>query len=211
MHLFIKQKNKSYLPAVIIIFIAVAITILYLYLHNFSEVIPNQFYRSRQLSAPELSQAIKQYNLKTVINLRGAHPDQTWYHQEIFVTNTMHVQHEDFALKSKVLPDKQTLLNLIRAIQNDPRPILVHCQSGVDRSGLVSAIAILLTPNGTLDQAWEQESIKHFVLSPQSVGKQFLEKYQSWLQSEHYSTTPELFLYWTKQVYGSSSVPKSSS
>ncbi len=49
---------------------------------NFHTVVPDQFYRSSQLSPTALEGYVQRYGVKTIINLRGAEPNKKWYRDE---------------------------------------------------------------------------------------------------------------------------------
>jgi protein tyrosine/serine phosphatase len=168
----------------------------YAYLHNFHAVIPNQVYRSEQLSQTALEKVIKRYHIKTVINLRGAHPTLPWYQQEMTAANDEQVKHYDFALQSKTLPKPQTLQLLVNTIATAPRPLLIHCLSGVDRSGMASAIVLILNNDQSLSDIKRQVSYRYFVLSNKSVGKQLMAQYETWLQQNKLATSRANFLRW---------------
>jgi len=105
---------------------------------NFHEIVPGLFYRSAQLDAGALANAIQIYGIRTVINLRGRNSDQ-WYADERRVSAQAGVRHIDFGLSSGGdLTDNQ-LDQLVTILKEAPQPVLVHCFAGADRSGLVSA------------------------------------------------------------------------
>jgi protein tyrosine/serine phosphatase len=112
------------------------------YLHlsgNFHEVIAGQFYRSGQLSAATLGQEVQKYGIRTVINLRG-HSSRQWYRDEVAEASRLGISHIDFKMsagRELTLDQAKTLLALMR---NAPKPLLVHCDGGADRSGLASVI-----------------------------------------------------------------------
>ena len=49
---------------------------------NFGTVVPGRVYRSAQLSGEALSARIREHGVRTVLNLRGPNPDETWYRRE---------------------------------------------------------------------------------------------------------------------------------
>lgn len=186
----------------IVIFIGILIvatlTVLDLYLHDFHTVIPNQVYRSRQLSAEQFNAVIHQYGIKSILNLRGANPKNHWYINEIAIAKQDQVNHFDIALKSTQLPSVEDFQKMVTILETAPRPILIHCESGVDRSGLAATVSLLLA-DAPLQTAEQQESWKYFVLSHESVGKQFLRIYKKWLDENHLTTSKQNFLAWLKQ------------
>jgi len=106
---------------------------------NFHTVIAGELYRSAQPTAAQLESYIHEHGIKTVINLRGRN-DRDWYTQETAVANRLGVQHIDFRMSaSKILsPDRAD--ELLAIMKSAPKPILLHCQSGADRTGLASVI-----------------------------------------------------------------------
>jgi protein tyrosine/serine phosphatase len=107
---------------------------------NFHEVVPGRFYRSAQLSGSRLGAEIDRYGIKTVINLRGESPGRAWYDDEVAATAAHGAAHVDFGISARkdLTPEKtQQLLALLKDAQ---QPILVHCLSGADRTGLASVI-----------------------------------------------------------------------
>jgi protein tyrosine/serine phosphatase len=109
---------------------------------NFHTVVPHQLYRSAQPTPRELRTDIRDYGIRTVINLRGPNPDKAWYREEVAVTKEMGAKHIDFGMSARQIltPAKaEKLIAIMRAAQ---KPILVHCEGGADRSGLISAIYV---------------------------------------------------------------------
>lgn len=169
---------------------------------NFHVVIPGTIYRSAQLSKPELLQTIHDYKLRTILNLRGNNPKQTWYQQEMAVINNVHIQHFNIALNSTKLPSHAQLVRLVDILQTAPKPLLLHCEGGADRAGLASVITVLLADK-SVHAAQQQLSWQYFVLKSNSVGKQLLPMYQQWLQQHNDSTSSkQRFLAWLKTYKG---------
>jgi len=106
---------------------------------NVHEVIAGQFYRSGQLSGTHLAGVIERYQIKTVLNLRGA-STRPWYVDEVATTQRLGVTHLDFkmsALKELSLAETQRLVAVMR---DAPKPLLIHCEGGSDRSGLAAVL-----------------------------------------------------------------------
>jgi len=107
---------------------------------NFHEVLPGQFYRSAQLSGARLGEEIDRYGIKTVINLRGENVGRGWYDDEVVATAAHGAAHVNFGISARreLTPERaQELLALLKTAE---QPILVHCMSGADRTGLASVI-----------------------------------------------------------------------
>lgn len=108
--------------------------------NNFHEVVPNEFYRSAQLNGPELTDYLRRYHIRSVINLRGQNLDKAWYREEIAAVAAAGVEHIDFGIKSSQFIDDARMIQLVETMKNAPKPVLIHCQGGADRTGLASAL-----------------------------------------------------------------------
>lgn len=106
---------------------------------NFHEVLPGELYRSAQPSPTQLDSYIKRYGIKTVINLRGP-SDRQWYKDEVAVTTKHSAQHLDFRMKATQQLTLAEGEQLIALLKDAPKPVLIHCRAGSDRTGLASMI-----------------------------------------------------------------------
>lgn len=109
---------------------------------NFHTVIDGQFYRSAQPTSEELASYIQTHGIKTVINLRGTHPGAAWYDNEVTTAQGLGIKHIDFGMSASktISPDKAA--RLVELMASAPKPILIHCLSGSDRSGLAAALYV---------------------------------------------------------------------
>lgn len=146
---------------------------------NFHVVIPGELYRSAQPSAGQLQQYIEKYGIRTVINLRGR-SEERWYSDEVAASEELGLTHVDFAMSSSKLFSAGSTRELIAILRNVPKPVLIHCKSGSDRTGLASVIYLqqiagvdehiaekqlsirfghigvpLLSPTFAMDESWE--------------------------------------------------------
>ncbi len=109
---------------------------------NFHTVIPHQLYRSAQPTPSELRSDIRDYGIRTVINLRGPNPNKAWYRDEVAVTKEAGATHIDFRMSARHILGPERAEKLIAIMRAAQKPILVHCEGGADRSGLISAIYV---------------------------------------------------------------------
>lgn len=107
---------------------------------NFHTVVEGQLYRSAQPSAPQIADYVRRYGIKTIINLRGQNDQAEWYNAEIAMAKQVGIQHIDFRMSARRIVTRESADNLIEIMKNAPKPILIHCQAGADRSGIVAAI-----------------------------------------------------------------------
>ena len=129
------------------------------YQGNFHTVKEGSFYRSAQLSKNELQSAIREHKIRAVLNLRGAHPGQAWYDEEVAVSQALGVAHYDYSLSAHRFVTTQQIGEVLGIIRDAPKPLLVHCKSGADRAGLVSALYRLVGEGASADQADRELSL----------------------------------------------------
>jgi protein tyrosine/serine phosphatase len=122
---------------------------------NFHIVEPGRFYRSAQPSQAQLESWIDTYELKTVVSLRGGSPDNPDLVASRTAAENKGIRFVQHKLRARRYPTKPELLGLWKIFAEGEYPMLVHCQSGVDRSGLASGV-YLLWRTGDVDQADEQ-------------------------------------------------------
>ncbi|MGE5270323.1 MAG: dual specificity protein phosphatase family protein [Thiohalocapsa sp.] len=111
-----------------------------IYEGNFHAVDEHVLYRSAQLSRAELRSFAQQYGLKSVLNLRGAHPGEAWYDGEVEAGRELGVAHFDYPISAKRVVTGEQIAAILDIVRHAPKPLLIHCRSGADRSGLVAAL-----------------------------------------------------------------------
>jgi len=172
---------------------------------NWHTVVAGSVYRSGQLSPEALQARISVNGLRTVINLRGPNPDLQWYRDERAAADAAGVAHRDFRANSNFAPTKDELRELVNLLDRAARPILMHCESGIDRSGPAAAVSVLLLdPSGSPEEALDELSLLRGHLPWRaSTGRHraFIELYQSWLTSENASHSAAQFRHWALHVY----------
>lgn len=107
---------------------------------NFHEVLPGELYRSAQLKPGDLARYEQQYGIKTVINLRGANEGKSWYDGEREEASLLDMHYINFRMKASRELGPGEAMALIALMREAPKPLLIHCRAGADRTGLASAI-----------------------------------------------------------------------
>jgi len=107
---------------------------------NFHVLVSGRAYRSAQMTESELARCIEKYQIKSILNLRGENRSTDWYHDEIAAAVRMEVIHYDEQLTSGRELSVKQMDDLIALLRHAPKPILIHCEAGADRTGLVSAL-----------------------------------------------------------------------
>jgi protein tyrosine/serine phosphatase len=146
---------------------------------NFHEIDPGRYYRSAQLTGDEFAEAIRAYGIKTIINLRGAGAGEAWYDDEERAARENGAKLLNFGFSTKHVPHRSSLLPLLDALRAAARPILVHCRSGADRTGEVSAIYEMLYMGKSKEEALGQLSWRYLYVEPFAPAKRlFVEDWQ---------------------------------
>ncbi len=106
---------------------------------NFHTVIEGELYRSGQPTANRLEQYIREHGIRTVVNLRGP-SGYDWYKEEVATTERLNVRHIDFPMSSgeELTPERAD--EIVALLKDAPKPILIHCKAGSDRTGLISVL-----------------------------------------------------------------------
>jgi protein tyrosine/serine phosphatase len=172
---------------------------------NFHAVIHHCVYRSGQLSPESLEDCIAYRGIRSIINLRGANPGDDWYDQECAVARNYSLRFYDLPVDSQC-PTPPELKQLLGVLEACPKPVLIHCQSGIDRSGIVAAICVLLLDDsGSIGQAREHLGWRYGHMpwcDNFSRQEKFLDDYQKWLTASGRSHSRCLFHRWLLIVSG---------
>jgi protein tyrosine phosphatase (PTP) superfamily phosphohydrolase (DUF442 family) len=170
---------------------------------NWHEVIPGRIFRCAQLSAKDLAEQIDRYGIRTVVNLRGACIGFKWYEAECRATSTHGVSQEDVTLSATRLPAPDEVRRFVDVLERTEYPIALHCRQGVDRTGMMSAAALLLLTETTPDQARRQLGLRfgHVPFGPTRVMNRFLELYDEWRSVKRVEHSREAFRRWAYSEY----------
>jgi protein tyrosine/serine phosphatase len=136
----------------------------YLYLRatdNFDAVVAGEVYRSSQPSATAITHFEKAYGIKTILNLRGAEEKKAWYDSEVAQSKALDIKHIDFRMSSAHELNEQEAMQLIAIMRDAPKPLLIHCQAGADRTGLASALYLAAIAGKSEQVAEGQLSLRY--------------------------------------------------
>ncbi|MEL6683315.1 MAG: tyrosine-protein phosphatase [Pseudomonadota bacterium] len=108
--------------------------------HNFAEIVPgvyrsNHPHHDRFVSYAEMG-------VKAVLNLRGV-AQQSHYLFEQESCETLGLELVTVHLAARSFPKQERLTALLNAFESLPRPFMIHCKSGADRTGLAAALYLL--------------------------------------------------------------------
>ena len=147
---------------------------------NFRPITEGEAYRSGQINKGMLEQYLKEYRIKSVLNLRGENSGADWYEDEIAVCSRLSVRHYDLAMNSTGKPTPAVVGKLMAIFREAPRPVLIHCRSGSDRSGLVAALWKVVVDGEPKSIAEKQLSILygHFPVGQTAVLDDFFKDWK---------------------------------
>lgn len=107
---------------------------------NFHVVVPGAVYRSAQPSAAELVEYHDRLGLRSVVNLRGVNAEAAWYRDEVEVTKRLGIELINFEMSAKRHVSPERARELIQVLARAPKPMLIHCNGGADRTGLAASL-----------------------------------------------------------------------
>jgi protein tyrosine/serine phosphatase len=132
---------------------------------NFHEVVEGEVYRSAQPSASALADYKKRFDIRTVINLRGENAGSGWYRDELKAAQSLGITVVNFKMSAKRQLTPSLSAELIKILKSAPKPLLIHCKSGADRTGLASALYLAGVMNAGEEKAEAQLSLRYGHLS----------------------------------------------
>ncbi len=162
---------------------------------NLHEVAPG-VWRSAQPSPRDIRRLAKR-GLRTVINLRGKRDCGSYRLEEQACAN-YGVRLINFKMRSRGVPTADQIHKAARLFEDIDYPVLIHCKSGADRAGLMSALYLLLRERRPLDDATRQLSLRygHFRQADTGVLDHFFECYR-----KQAAGTPMDFVRWVDERY----------
>lgn len=126
---------------------------------NSHEISPGKMWRSYQPSPSHLEKWARK-GIKTVINLRGEKPSGFLYLEED-ACERLELEFVTFKTFSREPPSKEILHGARALFDNIAYPAVMHCKSGADRAGLMSALYLFFREGVAFDRALEQLSFRY--------------------------------------------------
>src|SRR3954463_14181937 len=112
-------------------------------LYNFHWVVPGEVARAMQAWAGGLKTFLRRRGIKSIINLRGRNDDLSWWRKETAAAASIGVAHLDAMLDSRKLPTRAMLVTLIESFDAAPKPFLLKCSGGQDRTSFAAALYLI--------------------------------------------------------------------
>jgi protein tyrosine/serine phosphatase len=119
---------------------------------NFAEVSEGRVYRSGQLAGWQLERAIKKYGLRRVVALNKEKVDE-----EREICNRLGVEYYHFPMPSDGRGAPEQFTAVYRMLnETDSKPLLVHCNAGVARTGVAVALYRILYEGWSTEKALDE-------------------------------------------------------
>ncbi len=116
---------------------------------HFDVVKPDILYRSGQLTGGQLTQAIRRYGIRTVVNFQRTSPQVT---RERLLTKQLGVDFLNLPMTGDGFGHEDQFREVLKAC-DDPhrRPVLIHCARGTCRTGAATALYRFERDGWTID------------------------------------------------------------
>lgn len=175
---------------------------------NLGIVDPGKVIRSAQPTT-QLRRWVDDFHLKSIFNLRGGGPEDWWYEAEVRTAQQHGLSFYDLPLSATRRPGRVDLLTLIDVLERCPYPLLIHCKSGADRTGLASTLYLMCVRGEPPENAARAFSIEygHVPLGGTEHLHEPIDEYAAWLKANGLAHTPARFRAWVKNDYQSTDPP----
>ena len=157
------RRRLLWFTALCIAFVAVlaALIGLQFYFGNKHTSIPGELYRSAQPTGEDIEKFSARYGIKSIINLRGENADAPWYIEEVATAKELGITHINFRMKAARELTNEQAFELIEVMRKAPKPLLIHCRAGADRSGLAAALYLAGVAKAPEEDAEDQLSLRY--------------------------------------------------
>lgn len=158
--------------------------------------VTDQFWRAAQPSPGQVAQ-IAQSGVRTIVNLRGGREHGSWP-LERDACAAHGITLTEFVVRSREAPSKETILSAKEFFDKLEYPVLVHCKSGADRAGFMSALYLILHEGLTVSEAANQLAFRygHFRFAKTGILDAFFDLYQ-----RDGASKGKDFLAWVREDY----------
>ena len=128
---------------------------------NVHTIEPNVLYRSGQLDGDELDALVGKDGIRSILNLRRINLADADQRSENLVVATDGLDFYSIPISANKEPDMATMKKIVEVMRTAPKPMLVHCRNGADRSGLAAALFEYAVQGQPVDKAIEQLSFTY--------------------------------------------------
>jgi len=108
------------------------------YQGNFYKI-DSTLFRSGQLYFYNLPVYWKKFHFKSILNLRGVELQGKWYQFEKQFARFHRIKLITLSLSDRQEVPPERLMEIVKLVEQLPKPVLIHCKAGADRTGLIVA------------------------------------------------------------------------
>lgn len=141
--------------------------------HNFTNILRLNFhrisddaYRSSQPTMAQMRRIVKQYGIKTILNLKGSNKNSAYWAFEIEQCEKLGIKLVNIDIASRSIPTLERIRRAKQVFDEIEYPMWMHCKAGADRTGIYATLYQhfhLGLPLEQTDQlkAWPYGHIRH--------------------------------------------------
>jgi len=153
-------------------------------------------WRSAQ-PAPHQIRALAQRGIRTIVNLRGERPCGSYWLEQA-ACERHGIRLVNMHMRSRRAPTREELRTAVELFNRIEYPMLMHCKSGAERTGLMSILYLFLQEGVPLSEARRQFSARYGYFRHTGAGILHL-------LFEHYvednKRQPMQFTQWAEKIY----------
>lgn len=154
---------------------------------NFHAVVPGEIYRSRQPKPGDLTRWTEQVGLQSVLCLRGDEYPQA--ERERAEAAELGLDYRTVRSSAHRQLSRYEAIDFIEQIEQMPKPLLIHCRAGADRTGTASVIAAMAFGGQDYAAAIEQMHWQYLHVGWYKVKvDKIFDQYERWCQSQGVDT-----------------------
>ncbi|MGB3626470.1 MAG: protein tyrosine phosphatase [Henriciella sp.] len=163
---------------------------------NLHQISP-EMWRSNQPNPRQVVEHAKLRSIRTILNLRGE-STKGYYLLEKEACEEAGITLVDFQVFSRDTPKVETILAAKDLFETIEYPALMHCKSGADRAGLMSALYMIFRGDMPVRKARDQLSGKYLHVKSGKTGMldAFFEAYLTATRE-----SPKPFIDWVRDDY----------
>jgi protein tyrosine/serine phosphatase len=135
---------------------------------NLHQISP-EMWRSNQPSPEHIEGYARELGIRTILNLRGTSP-KGYYLLEREACERHGIALVDYQVFSRDTPTREAILGARDLFDTIAYPALMHCKSGADRAGLMSALYMHFRQKMPIEQAAAQLSFKYLHIREGKTG-----------------------------------------
>jgi len=137
----LKKTFKYFVLPLVVLF---AIWASYFFIYGNFHKVDKDVYRSAQLFSFNMPYYLKKYKIKSILNLRSMRKakklKRRWYVDEVDISKSLGVVRYDYPIGDRKEATIEEMDTIVQLIKDAPKPLLIHCKMGADRTSLATAL-----------------------------------------------------------------------